>query len=351
MNDFDYSKINQYVGDISQIAGIRHFELKEGRSKGVEAYEIKTGAGLEYTVLADRGMDISRANYRGTNFSYISNTGVVSPAYFEEEGAKTLRSFIPGLLTTCGLTYYGIPMETKDGRTSLHGRISNIPAQEICVEKKLKNELPYLSIKGRMIQASFFGEHLVMEREIKSFLGKNKIIIQDSITNEGFDKQPFMILYHINFGYPLLDENTEVVAPLNKVIPSTENAKEKIEKHYQAEKPQSGYQEKVYYLDLLAKDEGLATLGIINHELGFGVYEKFNKNRLPCFIQWKQMGKGFYVMGLEPGTNYFEGREQEAKEGRLDYIAPNETKNFELELGIIEKNEIDDFINEIKNLK
>lgn len=350
MNTFNYNDLRKYVGNINQVAGIRHFEYKDGKAKNVEAYEIKSGAGLEYTVLADRGLDISRANYEGTNFSYLSNNGVVSPAYFEEEGTKTLRSFIPGLLTTCGLTYYGVPDKNEDGRTGLHGRISNIPGEEISINKNLKDDEPYISVSGKIRQASFFGEYIIMERKIKSLLGKNKIVIKDSITNEGFEKQPFMILYHVNFGYPFLDEGAEIIAPIDKVIPSTEHAKKGIEEHYKVEKPQMGYKEKVYYLDLIPGRDGSVTIGMINKKLGFGVYEKFNKEEFPRFIQWKQMGKGYYVMGLEPCTNYFEGRAQEREKGRLEYIKPGETKDFELELGIIEQNEIENYIKKINNM-
>lgn len=99
---FNLDKIHQYVGDLCQIAGAKKYELKDGRAKGVEAFDVRTGAGLNYTVFNDRGLDIAWADFKGISLSYISNTGVVAPTYFEEEGSKTLRSLTLVFLTTMG---------------------------------------------------------------------------------------------------------------------------------------------------------------------------------------------------------------------------------------------------------
>ena len=37
---------------------------------------------------------------------------------------------------------------------------------------------------------------------------ENEIIIKDKVKNIGFDETPYMILYHMNMGYPLLTENS-----------------------------------------------------------------------------------------------------------------------------------------------
>jgi len=349
---FKFNKIHQYIGDLSQVAGVKRYELKDGRAKGVEAFDVRTGAGLNYTVLADRGLDIAWADFKGTSFSYISNTGVVAPTYFEEEGSKSLRSLTLGLLTTCGLTYYGTPAIENNEDLGIHGRIGNIPAEEIGVRTDLMSDKPSMSILGKIRQAKFFGEHIVMEREIKSYLGENKILISSYAINEGFERQPLMFQYHVNYGYPFLQEGTELFAAINDIIPSTEVAKKGLNNHRIAEVPQKGYKEQVFYLDLATDSEGYVIVVLINKELGMGVYEKFSKKQLPRFIQWKQMGEGFYVMALEPCTNYFEGRNQEKEKSRLKYIEAGETKKFESEIGVLDgEEEINEVKEKIKSLK
>lgn len=59
--------------------------------------------------------------------SWISKTGVVSPAYYEKDGKNFLRGFFGGLVTTCGLKNIG----RAYGEMGLHGRISNTPAENI----------------------------------------------------------------------------------------------------------------------------------------------------------------------------------------------------------------------------
>jgi hypothetical protein len=249
-----------------------------------------------------------------------------------------------GLLTTCGLTYFGIPSYENGEELGLHGRIGNIPAEEVGVKTDLKAEKPNIAIWGKICQEKFFGENIVLRRKIKSYLFENKILINDSISNEGFQRQPLMLLYHINFGYPLLQESSELIVPIKQIEPRDENSKKGLANHLIIEQPQNGFKEQVFYLDLITNNDGFTYVGILNGKLGFGVYEKFKKKQLPRFIQWKQMGEGYYVMGLEPSTNYFEGRTKEREKGRLKYIEVGEVMNFELEIGILNgKKEIKEF--------
>ena len=51
------------MGDISQIGGVKRYQMLEGKAKGVEAVDVDDGQGLRYTVLVDRGMDLGRLVY------------------------------------------------------------------------------------------------------------------------------------------------------------------------------------------------------------------------------------------------------------------------------------------------
>jgi hypothetical protein len=348
----NFEQIRKYVGDLSQVAGIRHMEFKSGRAKGVESFEVRTGGGLEYTVLKDRCLDIAWVNYKDKSITHISNTGIVAPQYFEPEGLGFLRSFFVGLLTTCGVTYAGSPT-TDDGKElGLHGRIANIPAEETGYETIEENGEIIFKIKGKVKEAMFFNENIVLEREITSKYGENKITIVDKIINKGFQTQPIQMLYHFNFGYPLLSEKADLLIPVKSVKPRTPRAAEGLDKHLVIEKPQHGFTEQVYFIDLKTDDKGDTMVALVNKELGFGFYEKFNKKVLPNFVQWKQMGEGYYVMGLEPGNCDPDGRDKAREKGTLEFIKPGETKEFKFELGILEDNkQVDEFKKTINNYK
>ena len=49
----------------------------------------------------------------------------------------------------------------------------------------------------------------------------NNIEIIDTVTNHGFDLTPHMLLYHINLGWPLVDEGSRLVAPIARTLFAT----------------------------------------------------------------------------------------------------------------------------------
>ena len=77
-------------------------------------------------------------------------------------------------------------------------------------------------------------------------------------------------------------------------------------------------------------------MAILNERLGFGLYERFRKDTLPRFVQWKQMGQGTYVMGLEPGNCLPDGRDVARAKGQLRILQPGETVDLDLELGVLD---------------
>jgi len=63
--DFDKREILKYVGDLSQMLGTRDYTLNGGKAQGVRAIDVRNGAGLEFTVLPDRCLDIAWLSYKG----------------------------------------------------------------------------------------------------------------------------------------------------------------------------------------------------------------------------------------------------------------------------------------------
>lgn len=333
------TEIMRRIGDISQIAGARPCSLEDGKARGVRAVDVKTGGGLDFTILPDRGMDIAWAGYKGAALGFISKTGVVSPAYYDEDGNGFLRNFHGGLLTTCGLTYMGAACVDEGKPLGLHGRASNTPAEDVCVTNEWNGNEFIMTVRGRIRESVVFGENISLSREITSKLGENKIVISDSVENCGFDRQPLMLLYHFNFGFPLLDENTRLVLPEGNVKARDAEAEKGIGSYGEFSCPVHGYREQVFYHSFATGQDEI-TVSLANDKLGdsgLGVALKYNRKQLPCFIEWKQTGEGDYVVGLEPATWYPEGRCEARKRGELAYIEPGEVRKFKIELEILER--------------
>lgn len=333
--------IRKRVGDISQIADMRLMSFEEGKARGMRSIECRNGSGLDFTILPDRGMDIAWASFQGMPFSYISKSEVCRPDYFVENKEKGfLDNFFAGVLTTSGLSNTGSPNEDEGKAYGLHGVINNIPANEVSITKEWNADEYCMTARGRVRQGRFYGEEFTLIRTIETRMGVNKIVVKDVYENTGFTSQPFMLLYHMNFGYPFLSGDSRLVLNPGKIKPRTEEAKKGIDAYAGLSEPVHGYQEQCFYHDFEPDEEGMVRAGLYNPNLGangLGIYLNYRKDELPYFCQWKQLGEQEYVMGLIPANGYAEGRSAARKQGELVMLEPGQKKCVTLEIEVKEE--------------
>jgi hypothetical protein len=329
----------QQVGDLSQIAGVKSSEWAEGAERGLRVADVRSGSGLGFTVLLDRGMDIGPATYKGLPLTWGSPTGFGHPMYFDPDDIQWLRSFGGGLLTGCGLTSAGAAGQDEGESLGLHGRLSNLPARHVSVNETWEGDDCSFQVEGEIRQARVFGENLRMKRRILTRLGTSTISIRDVVENMGSSASPLMLLYHINLGFPLLDENSELVAEAHPVEPRDATAQAGLDEWMRFQKPTPGYAEQVFYHDLPADQNGWASIQLVNPARKLGLRVRFQKATLPNLIQWKMMGAGNYVLGLEPANCRAGGRSLERARGTLQTLQPGESRefNFEIEVGELEQ--------------
>ncbi len=328
--------ILERVSDLSQICGTRAYQLSEGKSKGMRAIDIKTGGGLSYTVLPDRGLDIAWAEYKGIPISFISKSGIASPQYFCTDKSVWGESFYGGLLTTCGLMQVGNGCVYKQRKYNAHGKISNIACEKEGIIHEWEKDELIMGVKGIMNESLLYRENLQLRRTITSKLGENKIHINDVVENNGFQREPLMMLYHINFGYPFLGEDTFLDIPSEDIIPVGDTKQEDTQEYDRFHQPKANYSSKVFHHKLKGDREGNVCCKIINNKFNFGVSIEFNNKQLWNFTQWKNLCQGDFVVGLEPCNNYGMGIENEEQNGSLEYIEPGESREFNVIIGIIE---------------
>jgi hypothetical protein len=321
---------------MEQLAYIRQSILCEGKGRGSKIADFTNGSGFNLTVNIDRGMDIVDASFKGIPLAWRSPSGYVAPEFYEANGLGWLRSWSGGLLTGCGLRNVGVPDCVGAETHGLHGRLSNIPAEDIVIEREWRNGLFVQSISGTVKQTAVFFENLHLRRKITSVMGENSYTVEDSITNHGFKSSPLMLLYHINLGYPLLSENTRIETLKHHVTPRDTVAAAGIDEWNIICPPRNAYQEQVFYHDIPADDDGFATVTLTNRDVGFAFQLKYRIAELPKFVQWKQMGQGEYVVGFEPANCYPEGQNSERARGTLKEIAPGETVNTMLKISVLE---------------
>jgi hypothetical protein len=328
------TELLKYVGDLSQVAGIKLGEWSDGKERGLRVAEIRSGAGLELTVLLDRGMDIGPASYKGFPLAWLSPTGFSHPMYFEPQGTNWLHTFGGGLLTGVGMTTAGSPGEDAGESLGLHGRLSHLPAQRVNVSQSWQADECTFEVEGEIRQARVFGENLCLRRRITVGLGGNTIAIHDTVENLGNATSPLMLLYHINLGFPFLDENAELVANPHPVEARDAVAEPGLNEWMHFQSPTQGYEEQVFYHDLPGDENGWAGLTLTNRSCNLQLSLRFQKATLPNLVQWKMMGNGTYVLGLEPANCHVSGRSQERARGTLQFLQPGESRDFKVEIEV-----------------
>lgn len=313
--------MNPYIGHDSQLYGVEEHRLVGGKGDGMRLYEVNNGKGLMMTVSPDRNGDITRLRYRGMNLSYFSPCGYVAPAYYDSIGSNWLNSFTAGFLTTCGLQAVGSPCIDGGEELPLHGSIANLP----CEQSYWTQENGALLIHTTTKDETIFGRKLRLSRELRVSTEKNSFVIMDTIANTGDKEEPMEILYHMNMGYPLLDEESVITIPSIEVLPRDDHAAEDMENWMRMEKPTAGYQERCYY-HKFADGEGSAEIYQPKHHVRLKI--TFDANELDGFVEWKMMGIRDYVLGLECGNCYPDGRDVMRKNGMLKFLSPGEEKKY-----------------------
>lgn len=348
--DIKKDDLRRRVGDMSQLGGIKLYELSDGMGRSVRAADIKSPSGIDITVLIDRGMDIACLNYKSVPISWHSSVRDTSPIYYESKGNEWLRTFFGGLITTCGFENTGVACNDNGEELGLHDRISNISAENICTNCYWQGDEYLIELSGAIRETKVFGNKYELKRKITAFFSTPKIIIEDNVENIGFAKSPIMILYHVNIGYPVLDKTSKLLEPKAIVNPRDEEARKGLDKFNEFSEPIHLFNEQVYFHDIESDSDGNANIALVNEDFnygeGIGIWLKYNKDNLPFLVEWKQMGEGEYVCGIEPGNNTAKGRVNEKKQGTLKFIEPGEIIKYRLEFNILtSRKDIDNFKN------
>jgi hypothetical protein len=286
-------------------------------------------------------LDIGLAEFKGAPFTWLSPNGDVHPAFFDAHGSGWLRTAAGGLLMTCGLTQVGSPGTDDGEELGMHGRAHHTPASQVCAEGFWEGDEYITLVKGKVEETSIFGWNMHLTREIRSRLGKNQIIIRDLVENVGFDPAPHMLLYHFNFGFPLLDSQTKISLPQATVIPREPGLP--IEGLGDWHLPQHGYHEHVYYHENLSTGaDGMVAVTVRNPHFPstgrpLSVRLAWEVQNLPVMVQWKMPGEGTHVLGIEPANCHVKGRASERARGTLVMLAPGQALENNLELSLTEE--------------
>lgn len=300
------------ISNLCQVASLRRYVLCDGAERGLEVIDCNNGT-LRFLINVSKACDIMQLYHRGENVSFVTKNG------FTGREIPFLNRFEGGMVYTCGLDSVG----GREGY-ELHGTLHNTPAkivraqcdeQGICVEAEIRD-------------TALFGKNFVLKRRISSERGSEHLTIEDTLVNEGYAEEPYCLLYHVNVGYPMLDEGTKIVANARQITPRTEWAKENIATVYEMQNAQAEREETCYFLELAEP-----TVSVLNEKTGKAFTLAYSARTLPHFVEWKSEASCDYALGLEPCTTELDER------FAYKTLQPREEVNFKLELSVKNLNE------------
>jgi hypothetical protein len=146
--------------------------------------------------------------------------------------------------------------------------------------------------------------------------------IRDDVTNIGYRPTRHGLLYHVNLGYPLLDEMTRI-----------EGVDDGYAQRFRSEPPLA-YPDCTERVDaVLVKDcEGKAAVRVSNPALGgLALVLGFDLKALPAFTVWRAYQSGIFALGIEPHTGLGDPAARRVP-ADLDFLAPGDKRSYALSL-------------------
>jgi hypothetical protein len=325
---------------------VRRQRLHGGKQDGVDLIVIDNGR-MTMTVVPTRGMGILRVVMGDLRLGWDSPVReVVHPKYVNLEARGGL-GWLEGFnewLARCGLEWAGHPGpdrfvnnvgEPAEMNLTLHGKVANIPASEVevIVEREPR---PRIRVRGRVDERAFYGPKLELWTEVWTEPGSSTFRIEDALTNRSAFESEFQLLYHVNYGPPLLEAGARFSAAVQRVTPFNAHAAKDVATYAEYSGPVRGFIEQVYNLHPFADDEGRSVVMLSNAARDRAVSMRFAVAELPYVTLWKNLTalEEGYVTGLEPGTGFPYPRRIEREAGRVPKLKPGETRHFAVDVGL-----------------
>ena len=273
--------MNGKISNFAQVASLRRYRLEGGIGDGIEVLDCDNGT-LRFLLNVSKACDVMQMYHEGQNVSFVSKNG------FTKRMPPFASRFEGGMLYTCGLDNVG----RREGK-EMHGNFHSLPAEILraeCTEEGIV-------IEAVIRDTALFGQNLVMRRTITTGIGDSHLRITDTLCNESYREEGYCLLYHVNVGYPLLDEGAVIECDAEGYHACTDFAKELAATRLEISDAVPNQPECCYYHTLREPK-----VALVNKRLGKAFRLSYSGDTLPCFLEWKSMGSGDYALGLEPCT-------------------------------------------------
>jgi hypothetical protein len=300
--------MNGKINNLCQIAYLKRYTLNDGTENGLKVLEVFNGK-LRFCLNESKALDIMQLWYGNDNISFISKNG------FTAREITFLKRFEGGLLYTCGLDNIGAQVDGVEQ----HGTFHNTPAKiikAVCTEKEIE-------VVGEIHISSLFGWNLTITRTIKTEVGSETFTLVDEMVNNAYAPANYSVLYHVNLGYPMLDEGAKIEMD-GEGIGIGEYAKKRADDRFIFTGNVDNEDERCYSIR-----NNTPIVKVTNDKIGKKFTLEYSKDTLPCLTQWSSAASGDYALGIEPCS-----AELSKETFTQRVINAGETKKFSLKISV-----------------
>jgi hypothetical protein len=330
--------------------------LHGGRQEGVQVIDVDNGA-MTFTIVPTRGFEVWKAQVGKLRLGWDSPIKeIIHPSYIRltDNGGQGWVSGFGGLMVRGGLASFGSPVQDGNEQLTLHGHVDYLPASFVSARYEAQ-PVPRLVFRGVVDDVQTFGPQLRLTSEISTVIGKPEFAFDDTITNLSDAAQEIELLYHTNFGTPLLGAGAEFVAPVKQVAPmNPASVVGDLKDWNRYSGPHiAPYTAKVFNMQLYGDASGQTQAMLKSPDGASGVLMRFDTHGLPYMSLWKNeiTPKAGYVTGLEPGTGFPNPRPVERAAGRVPKLKGGGTYHVRLAIsGLTSKSEVTDAARAIQAL-
>ena len=191
-------------------------------------------------------------------------------------------------------------------------------------------------------ETRFLIHALRMHTQIVLHADQPRVAWNDRVENLSDRPTTMQMLYHVNFGPPLLGAGASLVADVEEVAPRDAAAVGDVPSWNRYAAPEAGRGEQVHFMRLRPDAAGRAEVMLVAPDGARAARLSWRAAELPCLTLWKNQGglADGYVTGIEPGSNYPNPRSFEEKQGRVVPLAPHADISFDLALELLSEYQV-----------
>lgn len=312
--------------------------LSGGKQQGVQLITLTLGD-MVVRVVPTRGMAVMDVVQSGCRFGWDSPVKeIIHPAFVDQQASGGI-GWLDGfneMLVRCGFQWAGHPGLDGNEFLTLHGRIQNTPAT--IVKLSIDREPPYrVTLSGRVDEKRFKFTNYEIWMHLSVVPGEPYLEIEDVLTNKGAYKNEFQVIYHNNFGPPILEQGGKLHVAVAEISPFNNYAAGGMDAWSEIPAPTRGFDEMVFNVCPRGDREGRTLATLHNADASRAIELDYQIEALPVLTIWKNtdLSEQGYVMGIEPGTSFAYNRRYQRALGLVPEIAPGESRHFSLRFGFL----------------